>query len=159
MANTYTSDTPEVTREVTKLLDQVKSLLDAGKPHEALKLLSRDGSEWARNARAVCYLRLGDAQAAVDMLRGLVVSGHINLRHDAPLIFKTNFATALFLSGNIDGGASLLHDLRNERHDSVQKLRAAVEKWKSNMSFWEKLRWRLGGKSAPFSLDYPPGDL
>src|SRR5262245_48364368 len=149
----------EAAPEAAKLLDRVKALLEADQIHEALKLLSRDGSEWARNARAVCYLRLGDALAAVDILRGLVIAGHLNLRAEAPLIFKTNFATALFLSGNSGGGERVLNDLRREQAESVQKLRAAVEKWNAGMSFWQKLRWRLGGEPTPLSLDYRPGDL
>jgi hypothetical protein len=158
MPNSYET-TAMASPETARLMDRIKELLDSGRPQEAFMLLSRDSSEWARNARAVCYLRLGDAQAAVDALRGLVVTGHLNLRREAPLVFKTNFATALFLSGNISGGESVLSDLRDETDDGVQKLRAAVAMWKSSMTFWEKLRWWLGGEPArPLTLDYPPGN-
>ncbi len=160
MANNSIASEAARPPEIAKLLERVKELLDSGKTQEAVKALSREDSQWARNARGVCHLRLGDANAAVDTLRALVVTRHLNLRAEAPLVFKTNLATALLLSGNTGGGESILCDIRDEQNEKVQKLRAAIEQWKARMSFWEKLRWWLGGEPArPFSLDDPPGDL
>lgn len=158
---TNTSDSyGTASAEAAKSRSKVMALLDAGKPAEALKSLSRDSSDWACNARAVCYLRLGEAQMAIDTLRGMVVTGHLNLRKEAPAVFKSNFATALFLSGNIGGGESVLSELRNEADDSVTRLRAAYQKWRSSMTFWEKLRsWFSGEPMKPFTFEHAPGDL
>lgn len=146
--------------ELVKLLDKVKELLDADKLQDAFKLLSREDSEWVRNARAVCFLRLGDPRGAVETLRGLVVAGHLSLKPDTPLVFKTNFATALLLGGNISGGEGILNDIRNEENPSVQRLRAAIRQWKAGMTFWQRLSWHMGGEpSRPFTVDFPPGEL
>jgi hypothetical protein len=146
--------------EVARLLDEVGQLLAAGKPKQALDALSRDESDWARNARGVCLMRLGQAAAAVDTLRGLAVARHLSLKPEAPTLFKVNFATALLLSGNVSGGLGALVEVRDEQHPTVQKLRAAVERWKASMGFWKRLNWRMGGEiEHPFTLDFPPGDV
>ena len=146
--------------DVAPLLDEVRALLNAGKAKQALTALSRDESEWARNARGVCLMRLGQHAAAVDALRGLAVAQHLSLKPEAPTIFKVNFATALLLSGNVNGGLTALADVRDEQHPMVQKLRAAIERWKASMSFWKRLNWRMGGEiEHPFTLDFPPGEV
>src|SRR4051812_5805649 len=88
--------------EVAGVLDSVESLLHAGRPQQALDLLAsaRFSSPWAANATAVCLLRLGRAERAVELLRDLVLSaGGVCLRPDAPSTFKINFATALLAAG------------------------------------------------------------
>lgn len=146
--------------EATKLFDRVHDLLESGKGQEAIKLLAREESEWARNARGVCLLRMGDAHAAVGTLRSLVVSSHLALKPEAPLAYKINFATALLLSGNISGGMTMLDDIGDEQSVPVQKLRAAVADWKASMTFWQRLWWHLGAEPAlPFTVDFSPGEL
>lgn len=156
MANNSASTAPEA----AKLVERVQELLQSGKGQEAIKLLARDDSPWARNARGVCLLRLGDAHAAVETLRSLVVSGHLGLKPDALLAYKINFATALLMSGNINGGLTILGDIRDEQSVAVQKLRAAIVHWKASMTFWQRLWWHLGAESGqPFTVDFPPGEL
>lgn len=160
MANGSARTTVNQHPEIGKLLDRVKDLLDAGKPQDALKILSRESSEWARNARSVCFLRLGQPTQAVETLRGLVIDGVLNLREDAPMTFKTNFATALLLSGNISGGIGTLHDIRDDANPEVQRLRSAVAKWRESMTFWQKFGWLLGIiPNHPLTIDGPPGDI
>jgi hypothetical protein len=145
---------------IARLLDEVRELLAAGKTKQALGALSRDESDWARNARGVCLMRLGEAAAAVDTLRGLAVARHLSLKPDAPTVFKVNFATALLLSGNVSGGLGALAEVRDEQHPMVQKLRTAIERWKASMGFWQRLNWRMGGEiEHPFTLDFPPGEV
>jgi hypothetical protein len=160
MANSFAS--PQIGRspELVKVLEKAKEQLESGKFQEALRTLSGYDSEWTRNARGVCYLRMGDTDAAINTLRGLAVTQHLSLRPEAPLIFKINFAAALLLSGNIGGGLGVLDDIRDENQPAVQKLRAAIQRWKASMSFWEKLRWWLGGEpSRPFTLGFPAGEF
>jgi hypothetical protein len=95
---------------------------------------------------SVCFLRLGDPNAAVEVLRGLVIAGHLNLKCDTPLVFQTNFATALLLKGNITGGEGILNDIRNEQHPSVQRLREPIRRRKAGMTFRQRISWRLGGE-------------
>jgi hypothetical protein len=160
MANSSASSEAVRPPEVAKLLNRVKDLLDSDKPQEALNVLSRDDSEWARNARGVCYLRLGDPRTAVEVLRGLVVARHLSLKPEAPTQFKTNFATALLLSGNISGGISTLDEIRDEADPTVQKLRAAIQRWKGSMTFWQRMSWGMGGEPPfPLPLDFAPGDF
>ena len=144
------------------LRDQVEKLLQAGQPKKALDVLARSKVHppWSTNAIAVCLLRLGQADRAVELFRNLVLSGNLFLRPDVPTAWKVNFATALLMSGNLSGCVQLLGDIREEDHPGVQRLRAALRSWHSRLSVWEKIQWLLGGQPAsPVELDFPPGEL
>jgi hypothetical protein len=149
--------------EVRTLLDQARKLLETGQVKPALDLLSRQRGEsiWITNAQAVCQLRLGNAAVALQALRELAVGpGGFNLRQDAPLVFKTNFAAALFLDGNVAGCLNTLDEIRDEAHPAVQKLRQAVRDWAAGLSFWQRLMWKLGNQpSQPPSATGTLGDL
>ena len=149
--------------EPTALLDRVSQLLHQGDPRAALEHLGRtkDTSPWVVNARAVCLLRLGDAQRAVELLRGVVLgAGGFGLKEDAPAAFKTNYATAQLLAGNLTGCIVTLAQARDEGHPAVRRLRDALRQRRSRLSFWEKVRSFLGSDvGGPVELDFPPGDL
>lgn len=149
--------------EVSALLRDVEALLQKDEPKQALSLLSRAKNEslWLRNAVGVCQLRLGNAQFAVDIFRGLAINDKaFGFRQDVPTVFKTNFATAMLLSENLDGCLNVLGELRNSQHPAVDKLRGAIEKWKSGFSLFQKIMWWFGSQpTRPVFLDYPPGDL
>jgi hypothetical protein len=50
--------------------------------------------------------------------------------------------------------------LRIDLTEFYQLLRASHRKWKSGMTFWQKLSWWLGNKpSRPFTVDWPPGAI
>jgi hypothetical protein len=105
-------------------------------------------------------LRLGDAQGAVGVLRSLVLGMGVALKPDAPAVFKTNFATALLLENNVSGCLSALAEVHDAQDPAVIRLRAAIQRWKKNLSFREKVQWYLGGQPArKVDLDFPPGDL
>lgn len=147
--------------EVSDLLGRMSKLLDEGQPAAALELLGRNkqSSPWLTNAAAVCQLRLGNTSVAVDALRGLVLSG-LFLRPDVPTVFKLNFAVALIVDGNLPGGERVLHELRSEDHPAVRELREELQRWSSSMTFWQKLRYTVGGTPPrPFVLESPPGRL
>ena len=105
--------------------------------------------------------QIRNAAAAVDMFRGLVLAaGGLSLRDDVPVVFKANYAAALFASGNVAGGRGVLAEMRGEEHPAVEKLRAAARRWAAGLTLWQKVSWFLGGQpDRPFVLDGPPGDL
>jgi hypothetical protein len=142
-----------------ELLSRVDQFLQAGKTSEALALVPGSGSEWVRNARAVCLLRAGRASQAIDALRELVFGpSSLVPRPDADPVFLANFAVALLLDGNPEGFHGILADIRNGTHPSVVKLKDAVRRWRAGMSYWQRARFFLGG-GPPLKLDFPPGDL
>lgn len=144
------------------LLQQIAELLEAGQPKKALDVLARskDHSPWSTNAIAVCLLRLGQAEQAVELFRNLVLSGSLLLRPEVPTAWKVNFATALLMTDNLAGCIQMLRDLREEDHPSVQRLRKAIRQWEEELSLWEKIQWHLGGQPARgVPLDFLPGEL
>jgi hypothetical protein len=148
--------------EVAALLAQVEELLHEDRPRAAFDLLARskNGSPWVMNARGVCLLRLGEIESAIQLFRGMVLStGGILVQPNLPTVFKTNFATALFLSENVSGGLSILKEIKDAHHPSVRKLHAALEHWKQGLSLWQKLQWYLGGQPVHPVVIELPGEL
>lgn len=149
--------------ELTDLMDRVGDLLREGQPRKGLDLLARSGvgSPWAANATGVCLLRLGDTRRAIELFRGLVLGqGGLVLRWDVPTEFKTNFATALLMDGNVPGCTSVLAEVRGDDHPAVRKLRAPIRRWQEGMSLWEKVCWHFGSPpDRPVELGFEPGDL
>ena len=77
-----------------------------------------------------------------------------------PPVFKTNFATALLAENNLPGCLGVLQELRDGRHPAVQKLWAAIARWKGGLTLWQKVNWYLGGQpDRPVALDFSLGDL
>jgi hypothetical protein len=147
----------------TTVLDQVRKLLEAGNAEEARKLILRQKSVdlLLNNALGVCLLRLGQVQPALKIFRSLTYSGGgIVMRTDAPLLLKTNLATAMLLSGEVAGCQEILCEIHDDHHPAVQKLRAAVRQWKKSLSLWQWVNWYMGGDvNRPVVLDFPPGDF
>src|SRR5262249_44239431 len=134
--------------EVVELLGKVDRLLRGGWPGQALEVAvrARVKSPWAANALGVCQLRLGNAKSAVDVFRGLVLAGGLTLRRAVPDVFKTNYATALLLSGNVSGGVRLLDEVGDEQSPAVRRLREAVRRWAESLTFWQRVNWWMGGE-------------
>ena len=148
--------------EFPAVLGQLKELLQAGQPKQALDLLARSNahSHWSTNATGVCLLRLGQADRAVELFRNLVLSGSLFLRPDVPTAWKVNFATALLMADNLGGCVRLLGEIQEEDHPGVQRLRGALQSWHSRLSIWAKIRWFLGGQPGRrVELDFLPGEL
>jgi hypothetical protein len=148
--------------EIVDLLEKVGNLLQDNQPDKALKLIARakTNSPYAKNALAVCQLRLGNAKVAVDVYRSLVLApGGIHMREDVPTVFKTNFAVALLKNGSMNGCLSTLAGIKEE-DSAVAKLKAAIQRWKESLSLWEKINWYMGGQpDRQVVLDFPAGDL
>jgi predicted Zn-dependent protease len=144
------------------LPEQIEKLLQAGQPKKALDVLARSKvqSPWSTNAVAVCLLRLGRAEQAVELFRHLVLSGSLFLRPDVPTAWKVNFAIALLMTDNLPGCIQVLRDMREEDHPSVKRLGNAIRQWEQDLTLWEKIQWHLGGQPARrVRLDCPPGEL
>lgn len=144
-----------------EVLARVRRHLDDGRPEKALEAIRRAKAKsvWLTNAAGVCQLRLGDAQAAVETFRGLVVTGGIQLRDDIPPVFKLNFAAALLAAGNIDGFLSALSEV-GDQHPAAGRYRDAYRRWLAGHSRWQQLKMALGGQpSRPFEADFPLGEV
>src|SRR5262245_4194199 len=144
-----TNSTPALARhharawpdDVADALGRAEIALGDERPREALEILERvkEGSPWLTNARAVCLLRMGERERALVAIltQASATSGH-SLRDDVPTHFKTNYATAQLLAGNMTGCIVTLGQARDEGHPSVQRLRAALRQWRRSLTFWEK---------------------
>ncbi len=149
--------------EVSDLLHKVEQHLQDGQAAAALECIARAKvkSPWLTNAAGVCQLRLGNADVAVNVFRGLVLAaGGLVLRDDVPAVFKTNYATALLTAGHLSGCLHVLAEVRDKGGPAVQRLRAAIRHWWDGLTFWQKVNWFLGGQpDKPLALGFPPGDL
>lgn len=148
--------------EVAQVLVKVKQLLDDQCPDKALEMITRCRlkSPWITNATGVCQLRLGNAKQAVTAFQSLAMHSAIMLKRDAPVVFKTNYAVALLASDNLPGCLSVLNEIREEENPTVQQLRAAIQRWKQSLTFWQKVRWYLGGDPRQkVTLDSPLGEI
>jgi hypothetical protein len=148
--------------EIVALMNQVASLLQENQPKRALDAITRSksNSPWALNALGVCQLRLGNSRVAVDILRGLVLTGGIYLRTDVPAVFKANFVAAMLMTENMKSGASMLAGMSEKDHPAVGKLKSAIATWKQGLTWAQKINWYLGGQpNHPFAPDFPLGDL
>jgi len=153
---------PPVSPEVAALLDKIAMHLQKDQPTTALELIrkSKLRSPWIDNATAVCQMRQGNAEIAVQVLRKLVLSQGILLRQDVPPVFKINFATALCMADNVSGCLNALAEIDAEDHPAVERLRRAIAKWKRGLTLWQRIRWRAGSAvGGPVRLDFPPGEL
>jgi hypothetical protein len=147
---------------VAELLGRAEEVLQQEGPREAFDVLAgAETSPWVTNARGVCLLRLGEVQSALALFRRLAMAPRgFGLRHEAPTVFKTNYATAQLLAGNLTGCIVTLGQARDDGHPSVQRLRAAISHWRRSLSFREWGCSVLGGDVArPVQLHFPPGDL
>jgi hypothetical protein len=149
--------------EIASILSKVDRLLQEERPEEALQVISRSKlkSPWVTNANGVCLLRLDRAKQAVDLFRSLALSpGVVAIREDVPIVFKTNFATALLASNNLGGCLRVLHEINEEADSDVRQLRTAIQQFKAGLSLWKRLEWRLGLlPSIPIPLHFPAGRL
>ena len=93
------------------LISTVARTADAGQLEQALHLLAaaNQNSNETRNARGVCQMRAGRIPDAVRTLRSLVLAPNCTwMKPDLPVIYGTNFVTALLLAGQPGGGQDLL---------------------------------------------------
>jgi hypothetical protein len=149
--------------EVVNLLNKVARFLQEGNPESALDVISRNRikSPWVANANGVCLLRLARAKEAVNLFRSIALSpGAVTIRADAPIVFKTNFATALLMHENLGGCLRVLHDINDEQDPTVRQLRAAIQRFRECLTLRKRMLWKMGvPPDGPVPLDFTPGSL
>lgn len=106
-------------------------------------------------------MRLGRLADAVRIYRLLVLhSGSTWMNVGLPVIYRTNFSTALLLAGLIPGAVSALNEIDQEDHPAVIRLRHAIGNWELSLSVWQRLNWKLGlAPDIPVELPFAPGDF
>ncbi len=141
----------------------VADLLAADKPQEALEVItkSRLESPEAKNAKAVCLLRMGQVPQATSILCDLLFPrGSVSPSPDAPVIFYTNYVTAMMMQGNLVAATGVLSQVSDREHPAVLRLRETLRSWRRGLGWG----WRILGlcglyPEKPVPLDFPPGDL
>lgn len=150
--------------DIDTTLQHVAGLLAGGDTRGALAVIDRVecGSLKMRNARGVVWLRLGAIDKAIDLYRRLVLmNDSICLRDDVPTHFKTNYAVALLLAGNVTGCCDILDEIRFETHPYVRRLRNVVKAWKKKVGLWRRvwMTFTSDRVTHPVNIDFAPGDL
>jgi hypothetical protein len=150
--------------KVSDVLALIRRLLSESKPKEAIDRIRRFGATCPElsNAYGVCLMRAGETAKAIELYRNFCIGeGGVCLRPDVPIVFKTNFATALLLAGNVAGCLSVLQEISREHDAGVVKLRVAIARWKRSLTWLERCWFAMSGEAPkrPVVLDFPPGDL
>ncbi|MFH1748860.1 MAG: hypothetical protein ABIG44_17645 [Planctomycetota bacterium] len=150
--------------KVSDVLALVQKLLNIGKPKEAVELVRKygTGSSALSDAYGVALMRSGETAKAVEVYRGLCINeSGFALKQNLPTNFKTNYATALLLAKNVSGCQSLLAEINQEQDAYVQKLRAAIGRWRRSLGWWKRLAfdWYDAEPDKPVPLDFQPGEL
>ncbi|MCA9074481.1 MAG: hypothetical protein KDA93_05570 [Planctomycetaceae bacterium] len=145
------------------LVSKAVRLADVGEYEEALRMLANgnSSSQEILNARGVCFMRLGRPADAVRVFRSLVLpSGCIWMKPELPVIYRTNFSTALLLAGLPLGVRDTLQEIAEKDHPSVRRLSNAVAQWERRMSWWQYLSWKYGfPPKLPLTIDFLPGEF
>lgn len=150
--------------KVSDVLAMVQKLLDVGKSKEAAELVRKfkSGAPQLSDAYGVALMRSGEAARAVEAYRDLCINlSGFALKPNLPTSFKTNYATALLLARNVSGCLDLLTEIDEEQNPYVQKLRAAIDRWRRSLRWWKRLAFDLYGvePKTPVALDFQPGEL
>jgi hypothetical protein len=145
-----------------KARDPVRQLLDQGRPQEALNLLKHLGQNSAssKNIQSVCLLRLGKIHEAVSILSEITFQGNICIPPETPVVFQTNFATAMLMANNKEAAISAVEHLDDKQHPAVARIRNAIRTWEKSLNVFQRLLCKAGiypKKAIP--LDFVPGDI
>ena len=136
---------------------------NAGQFEQAIRHLTAShlNNDSIRNARGVCLMRMGKSDDAVRLFRSLVLMpGCTWMMPDTPVIYRTNFATSLLITGRRAGCLSCLLEMAERDHPSVVRLRTAISEWEHRLTWWQWLSWKLGLEpKLPVSMSFPPGDF
>jgi hypothetical protein len=145
-----------------KARDPVRLLLDQGRPQEAMNLLKHLGQNTAssKNIQSVCLLRLGKIHEAITILSEITFQGNICIPRETPIVFQTNFATAMLMANNKEAAISVVERLDDKQHPAVVRIRNAIKTWEKGLNIFQRLLSKAGiypKKAIP--LDFVPGDI
>jgi hypothetical protein len=146
----------------TRTRDPVRQLLDQDRPQEALNLLKHLGQNSAssKNIQSVCLLRLGKIHEAISILSEITFQGNICIPPETPVVFQTNFATAMLMANNKESAISVIERLDDKQHPAVARIRNAIRTWEKGLNLFQRLLCKAGiypGKAIP--VDFVPGDI
>lgn len=147
---------------VSYQIEQVRKMLESGKPQQALDYLDRldSNNHLIQNARGVCLMRLGQADSANQILRDLAFRGQICIPSDTSPLFAANYATTLLMKGYNQEALEILADLKPAQHPYIAALYDAAAEWKRGLTLFQRLCCRLKlYPKKPISLTVPPGGL
>jgi hypothetical protein len=143
--------------------NHIWSLITDNKEESALKILDRiqDGSVWIKNATAVCWMRLGKPEKACAILLDMVYKNNsVIMRQDASDVTKLNLATAMLMTGNVDGAMVVLHAVE---HNTPMKenLKKAILAWRKQLPIWSRMAIsvEIYPRNKPVRFDFPPGQI
>jgi hypothetical protein len=142
--------------------DPVRQFLDQGRPQEALNLLKHLGQNSAstKNIQGVCLLRLGKIHEAISILSEITFQGNVCIPPDTPVVFQTNFATAMLMANNKEAAISVVERLDDKQHPAVARIKNAIKTWEKGLNIFQRLLSKAGiypGKAIP--VDFVPGDI
>jgi hypothetical protein len=142
--------------------EYIWSLICDSQLEEAYKLLTgmQDGSVWMQNAMAVCQMRMGKPEKACAILIDLVYQKNsVVLRADATDATKLNLATAMLMTGNIEGALGVFNSVKNET-PMKKNVEYAIQIWKKKQSLCSRIGMLFGMyPSTKAELDFPPGQI
>lgn len=143
-------------------IDRIRELLNQGRPQDALKFIEHldQKTPVMENARAVCLLRLGHIEQAVNVLREVVFQGNICMPSDAPVLYQLNFATAMLMCNYKSAAMSILDTLDPKGHPEAARVKEAIDRWVQSQGLLGRFRCRLGLYPArPVKIDFLPGEV
>ena len=149
-------------KSATIARDPVRQLLDQGRPQEALNLLKHFGQNTAssKNTQGVCLLRLGKIHEAVTILSEITFGSNICIPPETPVVFQTNFATAMLMANNKEAAISVVEHLDDKQHPAVARVKNAIKTWERSLNLFQRVLCKLGiFPDKAIAVDFVPGDL
>lgn len=130
----------------------------------AANLLAAAGRDpQTRNAQAVCLMRAGRVDAAVDVYRSFIlIHGSLLERNDVSVVYKRNFATALLLKGLPSGALAVLKAAGEPDHPVAIQIRAAIKRWEKSLSWFKRMDWKFNAiepRNCTVPIDFQPGEF
>jgi hypothetical protein len=146
----------------TSARDPVRQLLDQGRTQEALNLLNHLGqtSASSKNIKAVCLLRLGKVREAISILSEITFQRNVCIPPEIPVVFQTNFATAMLMANNKEAAISVVERLDDKQHPAVARIKNVIKSWEKGLNIFQRLLSKAGiypRKAIP--VDFVPGDI
>lgn len=150
------------TKTTISIYDRIQQLLDQNHPQDALNLINHVNSDSPsmKNAQGVCLLRLGRIEDAISVLREITFQGHVCIPSKTPVVYQTNFATAMLMANHKEGVIDVIERLDEKQHAAVARIEATMKKWAKSLNPLQRLLYKAGiypRKAVP--IDFPPGDL
>jgi len=93
-------------------------------------------------------------------LNDIAFQGNICIPPETPVVFQTNFATAMLMVNNKEAAITVVENLDERRHPAIAKVKNTIKTWQKSLNLFERVLCKLGiypDKAIP--VDFVPGDL